>query len=99
MNFSLLVSNSAVAVCSNPHARLALGNIETYGTASTELPAVEIFCIAGVFYCGFTFFPFLTSTVSKINFPDLRVLRAAGLKFHILLLWLFLFYYEIHETG
>lgn len=71
--------------------KLALGNIETYGTAKAELPAVEIFCIAQVFYCGFTFFPFLTSTVSKINFPDLRVFRAARLKFHILLLWLFIF--------
>lgn len=65
-------------------------DVDTYGTVNAELPAVETFCIAGVFIVVSPFFPFLTFTVRKINFPDLRVFRAAGLKFHILLLWLFI---------
>lgn len=79
-----LSSNSAVTACSNPHPRLAFGRCWNVWNSECRITCCWNVLYIRSFYCGFT------STVSKINFPDLRALRATGLKFHILLLWLFI---------
>lgn len=73
-------------------------DVDTYGTVNAELPAVETFCIAGVFIVVSPFFhssPLQSEKLISLTFEFSEQQGSNSTYYYCG----FLFYHEMHETG